>query len=95
MNNLTILDVECHLVAKCWSIELLAEPHWIEWIGLIDPKVGSVNRDLADRPVVINQSVIPINLKKKEIMRWASFGRYIQYFYIRSSTKQPKVRTQS
>jgi hypothetical protein len=62
MNNPAGLDTNSYLISKCSTIELVTPPIRTEGCWLIDPEVGTIQSDLADRAIVIMQAIIPIDL---------------------------------
>jgi hypothetical protein len=66
MHNPTSLNANSHLILDSGTIELLTQPHpplGVKGTWLHDPEVSAIHGDLALGAIVIQEPVVPIDLR--------------------------------
>ena len=55
-------DTDTKLISQGGTLEFLGEPDWIEWTGLNNKEVDTINGDKASLSCIANEMVLPPNL---------------------------------
>ena len=61
-NNISCLDCNANLIPHTSVLELDGEPLGVERTLFVDHEVGSIHRDQTNRSIVVEESILPINL---------------------------------
>ena len=68
-NNISSLNADTYLISDSRSLEFVRKPALVEWMLLLNAKVGAIDCDLALATNIIPESILPANLQQEQRKR--------------------------